>query len=164
MAIYALVNNDIVVNIVVADSAQDAAQGVSYSQVLGPYQPTDSYPGVGTNINPPAITLADYQASFLAQLQLDCQNFILSRYDLPHQTSLSSIGWTGAVAGRTNQAAYCAQVLTWAGSVLQLYYTTQAVMNAAPTLAAAQAITYDFTQFAATDPLVTIQQAISITN
>jgi len=164
-AIYVLVNSDnIVVNVVVADATWAASATANYAQILGPYQPTDSYPGIGTNTDPPTISLATYQANFLAQLQLDCQNFILSRYDLPHQTSLSSIGWTGAVAGRTNQAAYCSQVLSWAGTVLELYYTTQAAMNAAASLAAAQAITYDFTQFIATDPLVTIQQAMGITN
>ena len=67
-----------------------------------------------------------------------------------------------AVPPKLNRAAYIAQVFSWRDSVLGHYAQKAGELNAASTHAGLMAVAWDFAQFDASDPRVTVICALSV--
>jgi len=65
---------------------------------------------------------------------------------------------------KINRTNYIAQALGWVLYCLNYHYTKLAEITNSTTLSQCKAITWDFNQFNATNPLVTIQDALAIPN
>ena len=111
------------------------------------------------------LSLADYQAQRTAQLKSDCDTLVLSCYPQTNQTAMVVMLMQATQQGLSNRAAYLEKVWTWATAITGLYYQQAAMIQACATQAQVQAISWDeaLSSLEAQDPLVTIQQAMSIT-
>ena len=111
------------------------------------------------------LSLADYQAQRIAQLKTDCDALALAHYPQTNQTAMVVMLMQATAQGLANRAAYLEKVWTWATAITGLYYQQAAMIQACATQAQVQAISWDeaLSSLEAQDPLVTIQQAMSIT-
>jgi hypothetical protein len=90
MAIYALVRNNVVVNVVVADAAWVASQAALYDQVIA-YGPDDPRPNVGDQIVPDAPDLDQLKEARYVEIDERTQALIAEGFDYNgHRFSLSA--------------------------------------------------------------------------
>lgn len=89
-------------------------------------------------------------------------NFINARYSLDRQLSLSVLRDDARADGLTNRFDYISQVLAWTNAVLYYHFTKQTEIYSTTTHEELDAITWDFTDLSASDPLVSIEVAMGI--
>lgn len=110
------------------------------------------------------VLLSDVQAARIAKMKREVKAYIYRKYDDGTQSSLNALFVEGVASGYANRVATIKTVLEWVKTVLTHYYTQKATILAMTTAQDAEAVTWNFTQFDATDPAVTLQQAVAITN
>ena len=113
-----------------------------------------------------SMTLAQYQAQQIAQLKSDCDALALSHYPQTNQTAMVVMLMQAAQQGLTNRVAYLEQVWIWATAITNLYYQQAAAIQACTAQSQVQQINWSaaLAALGAQDPLVTIQEAMSIGN
>ncbi len=104
-----------------------------------------------------------YKAERQAALRHDVNEYGEGRhYGLSSEMRLKDLYDRAVAGGLTNRAAYIGQVLVWQETLLGDYMTKVAAINAAATVDAVAAVTWDFSTHDATDPLVTVTGALAI--
>lgn len=104
------------------------------------------------------------QAALVEKLRIELNNYVTSRYSDGAKQSLLG-AWIEAVQkGYVNRSALIQSVWNWIRTILGYYGGKMGAIRTASTVAAANAVTWSFDQFTATDPNVTIMAALSITN
>lgn len=109
-------------------------------------------------------TLAEAQAAAIAALHDAAIAFVESRYASLIMARFSLLLIQATLGNRPNQAAYCQALCNWSDSVMHAYAVAVAQVQAATTVADAQAVTIDFAPLAASDPGAVLPVAAAITN
>lgn len=104
-----------------------------------------------------------YRAERLAALRHEVNAYGQARgYDTATELRLKDLHARAVADGLTNRATLIASVLTWQASLLGHYMTKVAALEAATTVAGCDAVTWDFDQFTASDPAVTVTDALKV--
>jgi hypothetical protein len=113
-----------------------------------------------------AAYLAEQKGVVRATIGMQANVYIGARYDEATQRTFLAlqIDARGAAVPLVNRAIYIQQGFDWCTSVLAYYVQKVLAIYGAPDLAALQAITWSFSGFDATDPLITVPGALSILN
>lgn len=95
-------------------------------------------------------------------LSMQFNGFILQRYAQHRQASLTMLYQKALADGQANRAAYIKQAIDWIEGVLDIYYTVRDQVVALADISSVESFTYDFSALEATDPMITLEQAVSI--
>ena len=107
-----------------------------------------------------AAELPQVQPLLVAALPLKAEAYIATRYPDDVQKQISAI-----FAGSEkfpNRLAYLQKLLDWRETIYKEQQSVADQINAATTLAQALAVVFDTGQFTATDPMVTVEEALNI--
>jgi hypothetical protein len=101
----------------------------------------------------------------IEQASAEVRAYIIARYDEDTQSSLSFLYERAIATGKTNRAAHIAPAIDWVfESVLTYFYARKAAMAATTTQAELDAESWDYSTYDASDPVVTIESALAITD
>ena len=101
----------------------------------------------------------------IEQASAEVRAYIIARYDEDTQSSLAFLYERAIALGKTNRAAHIAPAIDWVfESVLTYFYARKSAMAATTTQAELDAESWDYSTFDASDPLVTIESALAITD
>lgn len=106
--------------------------------------------------------LAGVKALRVSSFKLETRSFIVGLFPIETQSSLNNLKTNALHYGMTNRAAYIAQLEAWIGELLTYHYGIEDEINAATTVDACMAVTYNYDSFAATTPNVGIRGAYAI--
>jgi hypothetical protein len=130
------------------------------------YYAVAGYPTIqvshGTSQAVPYLAMAKQENLTLAQAAV--QQYTTGRYSLDVRYNLSVIERLAADSGLINRDAYVKQLFTWAQSVVTYGITYMATVQAMTDPAAIAATVPNFTTLTSSDPLVTPQGALAISN
>jgi hypothetical protein len=111
-----------------------------------------------------AAALPGNRIAKIVQMKKDVTAYIGSHYDPAQQVTVLSLWTEGLTKNWPNRIALVQSIMDWVNSVLTYFYGKVADMSGAATQSALDAITYDFGQFSASDPHVSLGQLQSTTN
>jgi len=97
-----------------------------------------------------------YRGELLKKINADVNTYICTHYDLGTQASLQSIYVMDGTPAEVKTTLL--GVWSWIGSMLVYYYAKKTEITESET---PETVTWDFTQFDATDPEVSLQTLIS---
>jgi hypothetical protein len=128
----------------------DASQQATIDAVVAAHDPE----GLTTN-----------QHKMYRTISLEVQTYLFAHYDANTQKSLTAMYDRAENTGKTNRAAHVGPALDWVlETVLSYFYGKKDAIYATTTQAELDAIAWDFDQFDASDPGVTIQSGLNITD
>lgn len=108
--------------------------------------------------------LAALKANRIRECEVEADQYIQSEhgYDINRQLSLQNRLRAAEKDGLTDREAYIQQLPDWTDTVIAHYRVKRADIIACGTAAAVAAVTWDFSQFNASDPGVSIDGALDI--
>lgn len=108
--------------------------------------------------------VADRIQLVLQKFDKDTTEYIYSKYPMPSQLSLTVELVYAMFNNMTNKAARIASIRDWAGIVLTYHFGKWADIEACTTHSQLDAITWDFSQFDALDPQVSLRDVLQMTD
>jgi len=104
-------------------------------------------------------------AAKAGQMSIEVQAYIFARYDENTQMSLGFLYKRAVETGKTNRAAHIAPAIDWVlETVLTYFYARKAAICATTNQTGLDAESWDFSTYDASDPEVTIESALAITD
>lgn len=100
----------------------------------------------------------------IKELSTDVSNYIGSKYLLPQQVTLVALLSEANANSLSNRKNYITPGIAWVRSVLQHFYSLRDQILALNTIADIKSFSWDFSSFDATDPVLTVEQATSISD
>lgn len=100
----------------------------------------------------------------LHRFQAALQSFVSARYSTDIRLNMHAIHTLAVNNSLTNRAAYIEQLFTWAQSIVTYATTYMGTVNALTNPTTVASTTWDFSSLASSDPLVTPQGALAISN
>lgn len=113
-------------------------------------------------------TLAAQKAVIIPALKTASQSYILGdnatvgRYEQFCIQQLVILSVDANARGLTNRSLYVAHLFTWLESIMTYTNTTALAIQAAPDEPTLSSTIWDYAQFNATDPLITVPAALAI--
>ncbi len=106
--------------------------------------------------------IEEVRADRIRQLAVSAGDYVELHYGTRQQATLTAL-WTEALALRyTERSDYIGSALTWVKKVLLSYYEARDAALAARSVEELRAIRLDLESLSASDPLVTIEEAIKL--
>ena len=103
------------------------------------------------------------KAALTARLHDMCEEYIYAHYDNARQASLNALLTEALMMSYPNRMMYIGQALAWIKACIAYYYTISDQIDAAASVEVVNGITWDFSQFDATDPQITLRDASNMT-
>ena len=91
-----------------------------------------------------------------------CSKFVETRYTRELREMFQALLLEAVILDLPNRIAYISQLLAWIKSISQLNIDAETEIDAAPDVASIRAVEIDFDAAAASDPSVTVKQALAI--
>lgn len=101
------------------------------------------------------------QAVRIEELRSSCSGYIFGHYDAGTQASLNALFTEGQSQGYTNRVARIRLVVSWVGTCLDYYYSVKDAIGKAADPAS---VSWDFGQFDATIPDVSLRDVRKLDN
>jgi hypothetical protein len=118
------------------------------------------------------MTAAEQDGAFLTEekmrrvgeVRIAFTDYVASKYDVSSQVTLNALWNEAGKKNWNNRNNKVQQIMTWLDAVLTEFYARKNAIIAASTIAAAKAVSADFSTFDATVPSVTVEQVFVTKN